>query len=93
MIKNEVVGLGFTEIITFGLTQIDEQTTFLKRTEDKLCLVNNAKSIDCQCPRKSLIPGILKTLKSNKGEQLPINVFELGDIVWLEGAKKDKAKN
>lgn len=90
MLKNEVLGLGFTEIITFGLTQIDEQCSFLKRNEANLCIVANPKSIDCQCPRKSLIPGIMKTLRSNKSEQLPINIFEVGDIVLLNG---NKAKN
>lgn len=48
-----------------------------------MCLVTNPKSIDCQCPRKSLIPGALKTLRSNLTGQLPIHVFELGDVVHL----------
>lgn len=87
MLKQEVLGLGHTEIITFGLTQIDEQCLYLRRNEDNLCIVENPNSIDCQCPRKSLIPGILKTLRSNKSEQLPINIFELADVLLLENNK------
>lgn len=84
MLKQEVLGLGFTEIITFGLTQIDEQSKNLGRSGEKLAIVSNPKSIDCECARKSLIPGVLKTLHSNKGAHLPINIFEMGDIVLLE---------
>jgi len=85
MLKHEVVGLGFAEIITFGLTQIAEQTDYLFRTAEGLCIVDNAHSIDCQCPRNSLVAGLLKTFKNNKSASLPLNLFELGDIVLLEG--------
>jgi len=84
MLKTEIVGMGYSEIITFGLTQIAEQTTWLKRGDKELAVVSNPKSIDCQCARTSLIPGLLKTFHSNKGEQLPVDLFELGDIVLIE---------
>ena len=34
MLKTEIVGMGYMEIITFGLTKIAEQTIYLKRDVD-----------------------------------------------------------
>lgn len=90
--KTELVGLGYVEMITFGLTQIDEQSKYMRRSDDDLALVSNPKSIDTQCCRKSLIPGLLKTLHSNKSESLPINIFEVGDVV-IYNDKLDNAIN
>jgi len=91
-LKTELVGLGFVEMITFGLTQVDEQAKYMKRSDHDLALVGNPKSIDTQCCRKSLIPGLLKTLHSNKSESLPINIFEVGDVVIYDN-KLDIAVN
>jgi len=43
--------------------------------------------------RTSLLPCILKTLASNKGKELPLKIFEVGDVVVQEPTKEVGSMN
>jgi phenylalanyl-tRNA synthetase beta chain len=43
--------------------------------------------------RTSLIPGLLKTLQSNKKESIPQRIFEISDIVKIDESHETGAKN
>lgn len=43
--------------------------------------------------RTSLLPGALKTLAANRGEALPLKLFELGDVVLLDTSRDVGARN
>ncbi|GFE53545.1 beta-tubulin cofactor [Babesia ovis] len=45
-------------------------------------LIKNAKVSDLEACRVSLLPGILTTIANLKATTLPIQVFEVGDVVW-----------
>jgi phenylalanyl-tRNA synthetase beta chain len=43
--------------------------------------IANPKTTEFQTGRTTLIPGLLKTLKSNQSNKVPLSVFEIGDII------------
>lgn len=43
--------------------------------------VSNPKTLEFQVVRTSLLPGLLKTISSNKHMPLPIKLFEVSDVV------------
>ena len=59
-------------------------------------VVGNPKGEDFETCRRSLIPGLLKSLANNfgkKGMPLPIKIFEIGDCVELSDSSDVGAKN
>lgn len=44
--------------------------------------VANPKTLEFQVVRTNLLPGLLKTISSNKQMPLPIKVFEISDVVF-----------
>lgn len=53
----------------------------------------NPKTIEYQVVRTSLLPGILKTVASNKHHPLPLRVFEVSDIVLRDESQSRRARN
>lgn len=53
----------------------------------------NPKTIEYQVVRTSLLPGILKTLNSNKKLALPIKVFEVADVGFKDETRERRARN
>mmetsp|Transcript_4719 Transcript_4719/g.13781 ORF Transcript_4719/g.13781 Transcript_4719/m.13781 type:complete len:630 (-) Transcript_4719:124-2013(-) len=55
--------------------------------------VENPKTKEFEIVRTSVLPGLLKTLASNKGQELPIRLFEVGDAVLQEPTREVGSKN
>jgi len=55
--------------------------------------ISNPATIEFQVARTSLLPGILKTLESNKEVPLPLKVFEVSDILLVDPNTEVGAKN
>lgn len=49
--------------------------------------IANPKSMEFQVVRTTLIPGLLKTVASNKKMPLPIKLFEISDVVLKDSTK------
>lgn len=43
--------------------------------------ISNPKTLEFQVCRTTLLPGVLKTIASNKKLPLPIKIFEISDVV------------
>ena len=56
-------------------------------------LLANPKTIEYQVVRTTLIPGLLKTIQSNKSLPLPLKIFETSDIVYKNDAVERRATN
>ncbi|CDR97427.1 phenylalanyl-tRNA synthetase, beta subunit family protein, putative [Babesia bigemina] len=56
-------------------------------------LLKNSKISELEACRVSLIPGILRTIANLKGAALPIQVFEVGDVVWRHEGNDVSAMN
>ena len=52
-----------------------------KDSLSKAVKISNPKTLDFQVARTSLLPGILKTIASNKNMPLPLKLFEISDVV------------
>ena len=53
----------------------------------------NPASTEYQVVRTSLLPGMLKTLRENRGLPLPVKVFEVSDVVLQDRTLERQARN
>lgn len=95
LLRNELAQAGYKECLNFALCSLKEITTDLQRKVDGTHVTNaNPKSQDFQVGRTTLIPGLLKTLSSNKMNKHPIKLFELSDVVLKDdnevGARNER---
>lgn len=95
-LRHEVSRCGYTEALNFALCSEDELGSMLRSSKselDNLVRIQNPKTIEFQVARTSLLPGLLKTLNSNKKMPLPLKLFELGDVVMSDKSKDVGARN
>jgi len=86
LLRAEVAQAGYTEILTFSLLSSEDNYTKLRRKpKDEAVEIANPKTVDFQMPRTSLLPGLFKTIVSNKTHSLPIQIFEISDVVKKQG--------
>ncbi|CAO3689534.1 unnamed protein product [Umbelopsis ramanniana] len=93
--RRELALAGFTEVAPLTLCSHDENFKFLRRVDDGTTAVKlaNPKTIEYQVVRTSLLPGILKTINSNRKHPLPIKVFEVSDITLKDDSYDRKSRN
>ncbi|KAL0078849.1 DNA-binding transcription regulator [Phycomyces blakesleeanus] len=93
--RRELALSGFTEVAPLILCSHDENFKFLNRVDDNTEAIKlaNPKTIEYQVVRTSLLPGILKTLNSNKKLPLPIKLFEVSDVGFKDETKERRARN
>lgn len=61
--------------------------------EKKLVRIANPKTVDFQVARHSLLPGLLKTIQSNKNMPLPLKLFEISDVVYIDSSSDTGTRN
>jgi phenylalanyl-tRNA synthetase beta chain len=95
LLRNEMAQAGYTEILTFGLGSHLEQFEYMGIEDDgtKGVTIGNPKSADFELVRISLIPGLLKTLKSSAAVAPPFKLFECSDVVLLDSNEDVGARN
>ncbi|KAI5859351.1 phenylalanyl-tRNA synthetase beta chain [Durotheca rogersii] len=86
---------GWTEVMPLILCSHDENFAWLNRRDDGRTAVRlaNPKTAEYQIVRTSLLPGLLKTLRENKGHSVPVRVFETSDVVFQDPAVERRARN
>ncbi|CAO0800415.1 unnamed protein product [Mucor circinelloides] len=94
-VRKEVAMAGFTEVAPLILCSHDENFKFLNRADDSKTAIQlaNPKTAEYQVVRTSLLPGILKTLNSNKKLPLPIKVFEVSDVGYKDETRDRRSRN
>ncbi|KAG0569879.1 hypothetical protein KC19_6G122900 [Ceratodon purpureus] len=95
LIRAEVAMAGFTEVVTWILCSHEENFKMVNRKDDgnTAVIVGNPRSADFEVVRSSLLPGMLKTMGSNKDAPRPLKLFEVSDIVRLDSKKDVGATN
>lgn len=95
LLRREVAACGYTEALTFVLcSKADIADKLGKKIEDlNAAHVGNPKTIDTQVIRTTLLPGVLKTIYHNKSLPLPLRLFEISDVVYLDPSKDVGARN
>jgi phenylalanyl-tRNA synthetase beta chain len=81
-LRHEMATAGYKECLNFALCSIKDNTTNLNLPETlPMVTIGNSKTFDFQAGRTNLLSGLLKTLLSNKKNKLPIELFEVSDVV------------
>lgn len=92
LVRHELAAAGYCECLNFALCSVEDLTTkMLKKSDEKMVEIANPKTIDFQVGRTSLLTGMIKSIVSNKSNELPIQLFEVADVVLLtkNAAKSD----
>eukprot|EP00003_Mantamonas_plastica_P008129 TRINITY_DN1703_c0_g1_i3.p1 TRINITY_DN1703_c0_g1~~TRINITY_DN1703_c0_g1_i3.p1 ORF type:complete len:220 (+),score=90.78 TRINITY_DN1703_c0_g1_i3:126-785(+) len=93
-VRNEMAQAGYTEILTMALLSRADNYDMVQHEDDGMAVtIANPKTVDYQVVRTSLIPGLLKTLQSNKKNKLPLQLFEVSDICVKTNEKDVGSKN
>ncbi|GAO48276.1 phenylalanyl-tRNA synthetase [Saitoella complicata NRRL Y-17804] len=95
IIRREAAQAGWTEVMPLILCSHDENFSWLNRKDDGTQAVKlaNPKTAEYQVVRTSLLPGVLKTVRENRKEALPIKVFEASDVVFKDEREERRARN
>ncbi|KAG0147757.1 hypothetical protein CROQUDRAFT_42405 [Cronartium quercuum f. sp. fusiforme G11] len=95
LVRKECAYAGWLEVLPLTLCSHDENFAFLRRSDDKTqaVVLSNPATIEFQVVRTSLLPGLLKTIKENRKQALPMKIFEVSDVVLKDDRLERKARN
>nr|XP_006815108.1 PREDICTED: phenylalanine--tRNA ligase beta subunit-like [Saccoglossus kowalevskii] len=95
LLRKDLAAAGFTEALTFALCSREDIADKLNKdlANTKAVHISNPKTAEFQVARTTLLPGLLKTLSSNKKMPLPLKLFEISDIVVQDADKDVGARN
>lgn len=86
-----MVGLGFTEVMNFILTNENQQFEMMRREPQETIKIANPASSEYSIARTSLLPSLIKNLLDNRHESFPQRIFEVSDIIRVE--PKDECRS
>ncbi|CAF1020596.1 unnamed protein product [Rotaria sp. Silwood1] len=95
LLRHSVAECGFIEALTFTLCSCpDVAEKFGKNIENIPAVhIANPKTQDFQIGRTSLLPGLLKTIANNQGTALPIQLFEVSDVILKDSTRETGCRN
>ncbi|KAI5460000.1 hypothetical protein BGZ63DRAFT_262960 [Mariannaea sp. PMI_226] len=95
IIRIEAAMAGWSEVLPLSLCSHDENFAWLNRKDDGNTVVRlaNPKTAEYQVVRSTLLPGLLKTIRENKGHSVPMKIFEASDVVFKDESTERKARN
>ena len=95
IVRIESAMAGWSEVLPLILCSHDENFAWLNRKDDGKTAVRlaNPKTLEYQIVRTSLLPGLLKTIRENKGHPVPFKIFEVSDVAFKDDSAERKARN
>jgi phenylalanyl-tRNA synthetase beta chain len=95
IIRVESAASGWTEVMPLILCSHEENFEWLNRKDDGKTAVKlaNPKTAEYQLVRTSLLPGLLKTINSNKHHSVPMKIFEVSDVGFIDMEQERKSRN
>ncbi|KAF1958307.1 phenylalanyl-tRNA synthetase beta chain [Byssothecium circinans] len=95
IVRLESAAAGWIEALPLILCSHEENFEWLNRKDDGKTAVKlaNPKTAEYQIVRTSLLPGLLKTINSNKHHSVPIKVFEVSDVGFIDLSQERKSRN
>eukprot|EP00172_Hildenbrandia_rubra_P000718 Plantae.Rhodophyta-Hildenbrandia_rubra.ctg13951.p2 GENE.Plantae.Rhodophyta-Hildenbrandia_rubra.ctg13951~~Plantae.Rhodophyta-Hildenbrandia_rubra.ctg13951.p2 ORF type:complete len:580 (-),score=109.35 Plantae.Rhodophyta-Hildenbrandia_rubra.ctg13951:3123-4862(-) len=90
-----LMAAGYTEVLTWVTVSHEENFGSLRRQDEgnTAVKIGNPKRLEFQECRTSLLPGLLKTLRENRKVKVPIQIFEVGDVVLKDEKSEVRASN
>ncbi|UYV76898.1 FARSB [Cordylochernes scorpioides] len=94
-LRDELVACSFTEALSFVLCSKEDLSDKLRQSKalENAVHIANPKTQEFQVARTTLLPGLLKTLQSNRRMPLPIKIFEVSDVVMKQESSETGACN
>ncbi|MDI6860206.1 MAG: phenylalanine--tRNA ligase subunit beta [Methanocellales archaeon] len=89
LLRELMIGLGFSEVMTFTLTNEKVHFDNMKRRRVKVTRVKHPISMDHTMVRSSILPNLMEILSLNRHRELPQRIFEVGDVV-LDGKNEQR---
>ncbi len=95
IIRLESAASGWTEVMPLILCSHEENFEWLNRKDNGNTAVKlaNPKTAEYQIVRTSLLPGLLKTINSNKHHSVPMKIFEVSDVGFIDMEQERKSRN
>ena len=95
IVRLESASAGWTEVMPLILCSHEENFEWLNRVDDGKTAVKlaNPKTAEYQLVRTSLLPGLLKTINSNKHHAVPMKIFEVSDVGFKDETQERKSRN
>jgi phenylalanyl-tRNA synthetase beta chain len=95
IVRLETAASGWTEVMPLILCSHEENFEWLNRKDDGKTAVKlaNPKTAEYQLVRTSLLPGLLKTINSNKHHSVPMKIFEVSDVGFIDMSQERKSRN
>lgn len=95
IVRLESAAAGWNEVMPLILCSHEENFEWLNRKDDGKTAVKlaNPKTVEYQIVRTSLLPGLLKTINSNKHHAMPIKIFEVSDVGFIDLSLERKSRN
>ncbi|KAH7313324.1 hypothetical protein B0I35DRAFT_270312 [Stachybotrys elegans] len=95
IVRTEAAMTGWTEVMPLILCSHDENFAWLNRKDDGTTAIRlaNPKTAEYQVCRTTLLPGLLKTIRENKGHAVPLKIFEAADVVFKDESLERKGRN
>lgn len=92
-LRKVCVGAKYNECLTLCLTSKVDNFQSMNRKPEPCVELANPISKECDIARTSLLPGLLKCLKSNLDVKLPIRLFEIGDVILIDPNTETGTRN
>lgn len=83
MARQILMGMGFTEVMNFTLTNETLHYEKMRRKADRPVKLANPVSIEYTMMRQDLLPNLMQNLADNRHESFPQKLFEVSDVVEL----------
>jgi phenylalanyl-tRNA synthetase beta chain len=80
VIRQIMIGLGFTEVMNFTLTNEVAHYDRMRQKVKSVIKIANPVSAEYTILRESLLPILMKNLADNKHESFPQRLFEVSDV-------------
>ncbi|KAJ4312126.1 phenylalanine--tRNA ligase subunit beta [Neodidymelliopsis sp. IMI 364377] len=95
IVRIESASAGWTEVMPLILCSHEENFEWLNRVDDGKTAIKlaNPKTAEYQLVRTSLLPGLLKTINSNKHHSVPMKIFEVSDVGFKDESQERKSRN
>lgn len=94
-LRRELAFGGFNEVLGLILCSHDENFAYLHRKDPGAYAVElaNPKTAEYQVVRTSLLPGLLKTVAQNRKYALPLKLFEVQDVAFIDESMERRSRN
>ncbi len=83
-VRDVMCGLGFQEVLSFMLCSSKDMTYNMRLEDAKLVRIENPVSLEMDAVRCMLLPQLLRMASRNQHVEMPVKVFEVGDVVEVD---------